>query len=234
VSWYRPRNIATTALDISTRKLSYQATFLEATVKQRHTVSSALRVGQFVAYSASGACWNRQLFPVHIASSANHHIEIVFGRGNGKDSCLAGGIDRQIASFDVISHWKAICVPILLHVTFLLISMTKLWDTLLCQCMLEGRTHHANVVESTSGHKTTIKLDIFLPVTVKLDRKNWITDQIYKHNVGEWWHSSHRLSSQCSVRICLNEDSHAASIHVSNCITLRTDLVHMVEILGIV
>jgi len=40
----------------------------------------------------------------------------------------------------------------------------------------------------------------------------------------------HRRSSECSIRICVKDDHHAASIHASNCITLHTDLVHMVEI----
>ena len=39
-----------------------------------------------------------------------------------------------------------------------------------------------------------------------------------------------RRGAQCSIRICLNDDHHAAFIHASNWITLRTDLVHMLEI----
>jgi hypothetical protein len=40
-----------------------------------------------------------------------------------------------------------------------------------------------------------------------------------------------RKSCQCAWRIDLNDNCHAAFIQVSNCITLHTDLVHMVEIL---
>jgi hypothetical protein len=43
----------------------------------------------------------------------------------------------------------------------------------------------------------------------------------------------HRKSGQCSIRISLNDDRRATFIHVSNCISLRTDLVHMVEIFEI-
>jgi hypothetical protein len=43
----------------------------------------------------------------------------------------------------------------------------------------------------------------------------------------------YRNSSQCSRRICLNDDRHAIFIHVSNCITLHTDLLHRVEIIEI-
>jgi len=41
----------------------------------------------------------------------------------------------------------------------------------------------------------------------------------------------HGKSGQCSLQICLNDDHHAAFFHVSNCITLCTELVDMVEIL---
>jgi len=40
----------------------------------------------------------------------------------------------------------------------------------------------------------------------------------------------HRKSGQYLLRIRLNDNCQAAFIHVSNCITLRTDLVHIVEI----
>ena len=43
----------------------------------------------------------------------------------------------------------------------------------------------------------------------------------------------HSKGSKCSIRISLNDDHHAAFLKVSNCITLRTDLVHMVEIFEI-
>jgi len=43
----------------------------------------------------------------------------------------------------------------------------------------------------------------------------------------------HGQSGQCACRIDLNDNHHAKFIHVSNCITLRTDLVHMVEIFEI-
>jgi len=44
---------------------------------------------------------------------------------------------------------------------------------------------------------------------------------------------SHRRSGPCSILICLNDASHAASINASNYVTLSTDLVCMVEILEI-
>jgi hypothetical protein len=43
----------------------------------------------------------------------------------------------------------------------------------------------------------------------------------------------HRKSGQCVKRINLNDNCFAESIHLSNCITLRTDLVHRVKIFEI-
>jgi hypothetical protein len=43
----------------------------------------------------------------------------------------------------------------------------------------------------------------------------------------------HRNSGQCSMQISLNDDHHATFIPVSHCITLRTDLMHRVEIFAI-
>jgi hypothetical protein len=40
-------------------------------------------------------------------------------------------------------------------------------------------------------------------------------------------------SGLCPIRICLNDNRYAAFTHASNCITLHTDLVHMVEIIEI-
>jgi hypothetical protein len=57
---------------------------------------------------------------------ANHHIDIGFGRKHGDGTCVARRIDGQSAIFDVISSREAIRKPILLRVSFYLISVTKL------------------------------------------------------------------------------------------------------------
>ena len=43
----------------------------------------------------------------------------------------------------------------------------------------------------------------------------------------------HRRSGSGSIVICLNDDRYAAFINASNCISLHTALVHMVEIFEI-
>jgi len=56
----------------------------------------------------------------------NHHIDIGLRRRHGCSSCFSGRIYRQSVIFDVISLGKAMCIPILLRVSFVLISVTKL------------------------------------------------------------------------------------------------------------
>jgi len=65
------------------------------------------------------------LLPLHIASLANDHIEIVLRLRIGDGPIVAGRIDWQIAIFDDVSLSKAIHVPILLCVIFYLLSVIK-------------------------------------------------------------------------------------------------------------
>jgi len=204
--------------------------FLEATVKHENIRSRTCRRVQFITHSECYACRTRKHPRLHIASPANRHIEIGFGRRHGDGSCVIGGIKRQICTSDVISLWKAICLPILLHVSIFLISVTKLWDKIIWLYMCKGRKHLAKVLESKTGCTMANMFDFYLLITVKSDSKSNISDEIYQHNLSEWCHTSHSRSCQCSRRFCRNDDRDAAFIHASNCITLRTDLVDMVEI----
>ena len=136
----------------------------------------------------------------------------------------------QICIFDVAFLWKAVCAPILLRVSLVLITVTKSWDKIIRLCMCNGQTHHVKGTESKSGCKRANTCDFCLPSTVKWESKCYIREEIDKQNVSEWCHTSHRKSSQCSIHICLNDNCLAAFIHVSNCITLRTNLLRMVEI----
>jgi len=119
---------------------------------------------------------------------------------------------------------------ILLRVSYFLISVTKLWDMIICLHMCNGRTHHALGLESKSRFKTANTCDYCLPITVKWESKSNISDEINKQILREWRHMSHRKSSLSSIHIWLNDVRHVAFTHVSNCITLRTDLVRMVVI----
>jgi len=170
---------------------------------------------------------------MHIASTANHHIDIRFGRRNGDGSCAGRGTKRQMCIIEVLFLGNAICVPILIRVSFFLISVTKLWDMIICLCMCKGRTHHTKDLESKSPCKTANTCDYCLLITVRWESKSNISDEIDKLNLREWCHTCHRKSAQCAIWIWLHDDRHVIFTHVSNSITFRTDLVRMAEIFEI-
>ena len=117
-SWYRPQIIKNAASDVSTRKYSNEAGFGETTGTQSHSTSHAWHGTRFVTDEDCEACWTWKLVPLYMASLANYHIEIGFGRQHGDGFCSTWGIGSQIGVFDDISRIKAIFVPILLCVRF--------------------------------------------------------------------------------------------------------------------
>ena len=135
----------------------------------------------------------------------------------------------QTVILDVWSRWNARCLAILLRVSYFLISVTRLWDIIIRLCMCKGRTHHVNVLKSKSHWETAQPVSLLLHVTVKRQSKSNISEEICQQNLFEWCHTCHRKSGQCTRQIGLNNNRHAEFIHVSNCITRRTDLVHLVE-----
>ena len=139
----------------------------------------------------------------------------------------------QNVIFEIWSLWNASCVTISLCVSFFLISVIKLWDMIICLCMCKGRTHHVKFLESNSHFKLAKTYGFFLHVTLNWQSESNISDEMCEQNLIEWCHTCHRESCQCARRIDLNYNPHAQFIHLSNCITLRTDVVHMVEILEI-
>jgi len=156
-----------------------------------------------------------------------------FRRRDGDCSCVCGRIDVQSVILDVWSRWKARCWPILLCVSYYFISVTKLWDMIIHLCMCKGRTHCVNVLQSKSHCKTAQMFSFHVHMTVKRQSKSNLSDEICEQNLSEWCHTCHRQSSQRARRIDLNNNRHVEFIHVSNCITRRTDLVHIVEIVEI-
>jgi len=120
-----------------------------------------------------------------------------------------------------------------LCVSFFLISVTKLCDMIIRLCMCNGRKHNVEVLESKSRGNRAQTFDFYLQVTVMRQSKSYINDELYEQHLSEWCHTHHRNSGQCSCQICLNDHRHAAFIHVSNCMTLHSDLAHMVEIVEI-
>jgi hypothetical protein len=148
---------------------------------------------------------------------------IGFGRSDGESSCISGGIKRQFGVLDIIPLWNAICVPILLHVSIFLISVTKLWGVIICLYVCKGRTHYATGLESKSGCKAGKAFDFCLLIAVMWESTSNINHKILSQNLREWYHAGYRRCGQCSISICLNDVHHAAFIHVCKCISFHTD-----------
>jgi len=161
-----PWNIATAARDFSSRKESDDARFWETTVRHRYSLSCASHRARFIAYSETEACWTRNLLLLRTDRLAIYHNESGFGRRDSVGSCFCDTSDRPILIFDVISLWKAIFVPILLFLSIFLISVTKLWDMIICLWMCKGPTHHVTVLEPKSSSQMANKLNFSLPITV--------------------------------------------------------------------
>jgi len=212
-----------------TRNQSYQTRFWWATVKLRYTLSCDRYGAGFITYSEFTACWTCQHWPLHVASKGKHHIDIGFGQRNGEHCCISGGLTKQIRLFDIISLWNAICLSILLCASMEMISVTKFWDLIIHLYKCKGRTHHINCVESKSDCKTAHMCHYSLPITIEWDSESYISDEIDKQNWCEGCHMCHRQSSQCSIWNWLHDYRHPTFTHVSNWITLCTDLVRMAE-----
>jgi len=142
-------------------------------------------------------------------------------------------MERHISIFDIISLRNAICVPIWLHVSIVLSPVSEFWDTIICLCMWDGRLHHAKDLECKSGCMMANTFDFYLPITVKWEISSYNSDEIYWQNLIEWCHKSHSESSQYSTLVCLNVHNHTHYFRVSDCISSRTALVHMVQILKV-
>jgi len=144
---------------------------METTDTRTHSIPPVCPHARLVTDSEIKACWTCKLQPLHIVSQGNYHKQIGFRPRHGDGSCISGGMNRQIGICDDVSIWNAIPVPILLCVSFYLISLTKLWDMIICLCMRKGRIGHANVLDFKCHWLTTNERDIVQPITVKWD--NW-------------------------------------------------------------
>jgi len=76
-------------------------------------------------------------------------------------------MSTQHSTFDDVSLGKAIHEFILRCVGFYVISLAKLWDTIICLCMCKGQMGYGNVLDSKSHQLMTIEFDIGLLFTTK-------------------------------------------------------------------
>jgi hypothetical protein len=136
----------------------------------RHTINSTAnaRCGAwFVTERDWNASSTRKLLPLDVTSLVNDHTDIGFGGRDGDGSCITGSVDSQISIFDDVSCIKAICELVLLCVSFIGISVTKLTNRIIRQCVCKGRMGRSSVLDSKSSWLTKNNLDMVLPVTDK-------------------------------------------------------------------
>jgi len=115
-------------------------------------------------------------YALQIASNANHHIEIRFRQNDGDSLCGAGGIEWQNGIFVIISRQKVLPVTMLLHVSFCLISVTKLWDMIVQLWICKHHLHHAKVLDFKSDCKMTNELNIVWSITVEWESQQYVSD----------------------------------------------------------
>jgi len=201
--------------------------FWEHAATQMHYHSPAQCCIIYVTNTQTEACPTTERFPLHIASLPPHHIDIGFRRIKGDSLCVAGRIHMQIGTVDSISDRKAIHVPILLLISWFLISLTKLWDTIFHLCICEGRKGHANVVDYKSIQLSTYKLDIVFSIMEQWDRIFWIgvkfTNTIYVSVIIQVITAA--VNAQCKsvqqMTAILHSSMHPTAEHLSQtCCTL--------------
>ena len=117
------------------------------------------------------------LYPC-IKRRTDYHIDIGFRRREGDGSCCCRKIDMQTAIIDFRLLRKASYLTISLRVRCFLISVTQLWDMIICQCKCKGRTHHVKVLDSKSHCTTAKTCGFFLQVTAKWQCKCNISDEM--------------------------------------------------------
>jgi hypothetical protein len=113
-----------------------------------------------------------------IVLPANLHIDFWSRQRQGDTSRVSRGIKRQTVIFDIISLWKVICLLILLHVSYFLIPVTKLWDMIICLCMCKGQMHHVKVLESKSRKRMAKTFHFYLQATIKWQSKSYMSDEM--------------------------------------------------------
>jgi len=146
-SWYRPQTITNASSDLSTVKWSNETGFLQSWGRQSQSISETRHSALFVTDGDCEASWTFKRLPLHLESIANYRIELWFGRRYGDSSCVTGGVDIQIGTLMTYLEYMKF-VPTWLHVSFNRISVTKLWDIIICQCVCKGRMGHAKLPDS--------------------------------------------------------------------------------------
>jgi len=141
------------------------------TVIQMHCITAVQNGAQIVTLQSITACSSWQLLPLHMISLPRNNRGIWFRQWNGNGSCVVGRTDGQTAIVDDASLWKANCVPILLSVSFWMISVMKLWDMIIGLWMRKGYMGRVQVLDFNSSWSTSNELGIVVSITFKWESK---------------------------------------------------------------
>lgn len=142
----------------------------QTTVRHKHCVRPSSCSTKFVPYSQCRTCWTRKHLPLRILCIANDLIDVGFRSRNGHGACIAGATNWQIDTVHNWSRWKPISIVTVLCVSCFFISVTKLWDMIMCMCMCKGHMGYAKVLGSKSSGWATNVLHIILPVSVNWEK----------------------------------------------------------------
>jgi len=130
--------IANATRNILSGMQSYEVRFQETKVGYMHIISSTGCGAHMFTDHKFESCKTRMLLPLHSACIANYHIEIGFRKWNYTGSFVVTIFDKEIVICDDISPWKAMGASILLCASICLISVTKLWDSIIHLCVCRG------------------------------------------------------------------------------------------------
>lgn len=159
-SWYHLLKISKPAWDFLTRMLSYDARFLKTSVTQIHSADTIRRIMWYLSDSLSNVSWICTHLPLHIASLANYQIEIRFRPQLWESSSFTRGVNWQISIINNVSLGKEICVTNFPCTWFCLISVTELFDIIICRHMWQSHTGHVYILDTAMSWWITDGVDI--------------------------------------------------------------------------
>jgi len=213
---------------------SYEVTFWGITFSPRQIVAPMRRIVQYVTDWAVEAYSICMLLRLHIPSTDDYHPAIEFRWTNCNGSFLVHRQDEQITIVGYISPGKVIDVPIVICVSIFLIFVTEVLNRIIRLYMCPAHMRHCKVLNSQLGWLTIILHDtIVMQLIYKLECALWIIGNMHEDNLTQSCHTTHTMRSQCITRICINDHHHVALLQSFTCITLRSDLMHMVQTMKI-
>lgn len=166
-SWCHLRSIKNDPSDIFTGKSLSEVEFRETTGRHLYSTSDIRRNARLINEKIHVASTTCNLIPLHMTSPAHRHIEIGLGTSHHDSSCITERVDSDIGIFEDIFRVIPIWQPVLLCVCCLWISVTKMWDRFIYQCVCKGYIGHANILDPNSSWLPNKQLYIVLPDMVK-------------------------------------------------------------------